>query len=116
MAYVPTYHDLTIPFAGPTSSGNATVHYIEAGSPYLPNIILWHGFPSSSAQYNTFIPMLSDAYHVLAPDMPGFGQTAVADDFDYTFDNLAAVSGSWLDAMNLTDYAFYIFDYGAPVR
>lgn len=113
--YVPTYHDIPVSFTGPTSSGNATVHYVEAGAPTLPTILLFHGFPSSSYQYREFIPLLTDSYHVLAPDFPGFGLTEVSSDFNYTFDNLAAVTSAWIAALNLTSFAIYIFDYGAPV-
>ncbi|KAF2173790.1 hypothetical protein M409DRAFT_62047 [Zasmidium cellare ATCC 36951] len=113
--YVPTYHDTPVNFSGPTSSGNATVHYVEAGSPSFPTVLLLHGFASSSYQYREFIPLLSDSYHVLAPDIPGFGLTTVPDNFNYTFDNLAAVITAWILALNLSPFALYIFDYGAPV-
>lgn len=113
--YIPTYHDTVVSFIGPTSSGNASVHYIEAGAPRLPTILLLHGFPSSSYQYRDFIPLLTDSYHVLAPDLPGFGLTTVPGDFKYTFDNLAAVVSAWILSLDLSPFAMYIFDYGAPV-
>jgi pimeloyl-ACP methyl ester carboxylesterase len=111
MAYVPTYHDLPLS----TSFGEVSVHYIEAGDPSLPTMILYAGFPSSSTQYRNLVPLLSDSYHILGPDFPGFGLTTVPDNFVYTFDNLAAVTDAWLEALKLKSYAIYIFDYGAPV-
>lgn len=113
--YIPTHHDVNVSFTGSTSSGNASVHYIEAGHSTLPTLILYHGFPSSSYQYRDFIPILASDYHVLAPDFPGFGLTTVASDFNYTFDNLAAVTSAWLDEMEVENYGMYIFDYGAPI-
>lgn len=111
----PTFHDALVRFAGPTSSGDASVHFVSAGKPGSPAIILLHGYPSSSYQFRDFIPLLSDAYHVIAPDLPGFGLTTVPPDFDYTFENLAAVISAWISTLNLDRYALYIFDYGAPV-
>lgn len=113
--YIPAYHSTPVDFSGPTSSGNASVHYIEAGAPNLPTVLLLHGFPSSSYQYRDFIPLLSDSYHVLAPDLPGFGLTTVPKDFNYTFGNLAAVISSWILSLDPKPFAMYIFDYGAPV-
>lgn len=111
----PTFKDVPVSFTGTTSSGNASVHYVSAGDPSLPTIVLLHGFPSSSYQYWEFMPLLADSYHVVAPDLPGFGLTTVAEDFDYTFDNLAAVISAWLYQIDITSFAVYIFDYGAPV-
>lgn len=113
--YIPAYHDMPVNFTGPTSSGNASVHYIEAGSPSFPTILLLHGFPSSSYQYRDLIPLMSDSYHVLAPDLPAYGLTRVPEDFEYTFDNLAAVISAWILALDLSPFAMYVFDYGAPV-
>lgn len=110
---VPTYHNTTVT---PQGLGAVNVNYIEAGNPSLPTFVLLHGFPSSSNQFRDLIPLLSDSYHVLAPDFPGFGLTTVEHhDFKYTFDNLTAVIQAWLLALNVTSYAVYIFDYGAPV-
>lgn len=113
--HIPTYYDTNVTFTGPTSSGNATVHWVTAGAPNLPTILLLHGFPTSSYQHREFIPLLSDSYHMIAPDLPGFGLTTVDDDFNYSFDNLAAVITAWLQTLALTSFALYIFDYGAPV-
>lgn len=115
--YIPSYRDLEVTFTIPQipTSSKATVHYVEAGSPNLPKILLLHGFPSSSFQYRDFIPMLSDNFHVVAPDYPGFGLTKVADDFVYTFENLTIVTAAWLQALGIKEAAIYIQDFGAPV-
>ncbi|KAF2721324.1 alpha/beta-hydrolase [Polychaeton citri CBS 116435] len=107
MAYIPTYHNATV--------GSVNVNYIEAGSQSLPNLLLLHGFPSSSNQFRDLIPLLSDSYHIIAPDLPGFGLTKTPADFVFTFDNLADVIGSFVAQLSWTSYAMYIFDYGAPV-
>jgi pimeloyl-ACP methyl ester carboxylesterase len=96
--------------------GDVDVFYREAGPADAPVILLLHGFPTSSHMFRDLIPLLSDRYRVIAPDLPGYGQTKAPKrgDFDYTFDNLARVIGSFVDAIGLTKYALYIFDYGAP--
>lgn len=110
--YTPSYTtvNITVP-----SLGDFGIHYIEAGSKDRPTILLLHGFPSSSTQYRDLIPLLSDSYHILAPDLPGYGLTTSPANLTYTFDNLAATIGAWLVALNITSYAVYVFDYGAPV-
>ncbi|KAK5685681.1 hypothetical protein LTR17_027018 [Elasticomyces elasticus] len=109
--YRPAYHDLALT----TSLGDATVHYVEAGNTSKPTVLLLHGFPSSSNQFRDLIPLISDSYRVLAPDLPAFGLTRVTGDFVYTFDSLTTIIAAWLPALNITRYAVYIFDYGAPV-
>lgn len=96
--------------------GDADVFYREAGPADAPVILLLHGFPTSGHMFRDLIPLLADRYRVIAPDLPGFGQTTAPKrgDFDYTFDNLASVIGGFVDAIGLTKYALYIFDYGAP--
>lgn len=91
--------------------------YREAGSPAAPTVLLLHGFGASSFMFRELIPELARHYHVLAPDLPGFGQTAVAPDagFDYTFDALAAVIDAFTVRQGVQRYAIYVFDYGAPV-
>ena len=93
------------------------IFYREAGDPAAPTLLLLHGFPTSSHQFRHLIPALADKYHVIAPDMPGFGFSDVParDAFAYTFDNIADVIARFTDALNLTRYALYVFDYGAPV-
>lgn len=113
--YVPTHRNLNVSFKSATSSGIASVHYIEAGNVHLPTIVLMHGFPSSSYEFRDLLPLLSDRYYVVAPDFPGFGLTTVADDFQFSFGNLAAVIAAWLSALKIVSFAMYIHDYGAPV-
>lgn len=97
--------------------GNVKVFYREAGDAGKPALLLLHGFPSSSVQFRELIPELMDDYHVVAPDMPGFGQTEapVKPFYDYTFDNLAKTIDAFTDSIGLKRFAMYIFDYGAPV-
>lgn len=89
--------------------------YREAGDPRHPTLLLLHGFPTSSHMFRDLIPLLADRLHIVAPDLPGFGFTACPAAFRYTFDNLARVIEGFTDAVGLTRYAIYVFDYGAPV-
>lgn len=93
------------------------VFYREAGDPSAPVMLLLHGFPSSSHMFRDLIPLLAAHYRVIAPDLPGFGFTEVpeARGYRYSFDNLAITLGHFVDALKLTWYALYVFDYGAPV-
>jgi pimeloyl-ACP methyl ester carboxylesterase len=92
------------------------VFYREAGPADAPVVLLLHGFPTSSFQYRELIPRLADKYHVIAPDLPGFGFTEVpaARSYKYTFDSLADTIQAFTEALSLKRYALYIFDYGAP--
>jgi len=91
--------------------------YREAGDPQAPAILLLHGFPTSSLMYRNLIPLLADRYHVIAPDLPGFGFSDAPDrkQYPYTFDNLAGTIDAFTDAVGLKRYAIQVFDYGAPV-
>jgi pimeloyl-ACP methyl ester carboxylesterase len=93
-----------------------TVFYREAGPADAPVVLLLHGFPTSSFQYRELIPRLADRYRVIAPDLPGFGFTEVPAErnYTYTFDALAATILAFTNALKLTRYALYVFDYGAP--
>jgi pimeloyl-ACP methyl ester carboxylesterase len=93
------------------------IYYREAGDASSPAIVLLHGTPASSHMYRNLIPALADRYRVIAPDYPGFGNSDVPStaDFDYTFDNLADHVDALLDNLNVTRYAVYVQDYGAPV-
>ena len=93
------------------------VFYREAGNPNAPTVLLLHGFPTSSHMYRELIPALADRYHVIAPDLPGFGFTEAPDrkTFKYSFDNLAEVMERFTEVLGLTRFALYVFDYGAPV-
>jgi pimeloyl-ACP methyl ester carboxylesterase len=93
------------------------VFYREAGSPQAPTVLLLHGFGASSYMFRDLMPKLAEKYHVIAPDLPGFGQTTVKAGvkFNYSFDNLASVIDAFTVAKKLERYAMYVFDYGAPV-
>jgi pimeloyl-ACP methyl ester carboxylesterase len=93
------------------------IFYREAGSRDAPTILLLHGFPTSSHMFRDLIPALADRYHVIAPDLPGFGFTQSPDrtQFKYTFENLARVIGKFTETIGLDRFAIYVFDYGAPV-
>jgi pimeloyl-ACP methyl ester carboxylesterase len=97
--------------------GDVSVFYSEAGPADAPVILLLHGFPSASHMFRDLIPLLSDRFRLIAPDLPGFGQTKAPPrgTFDYTFDKLADVIEGFTQAMSLDRYALYVFDYGAPV-
>jgi len=93
------------------------IFYREAGPETAPSIILLHGFPTSSHMFRNLIPALSDKFHVVAPDYPGYGYSSMPtiDEFDYTFDRIAEVIDSFLEKLGLEKYSLYVFDYGAPV-
>ena len=93
------------------------IFYREAGPGSAPAILLLHGFPTSSHMFRNLIPALADSYHVVAPDLPGFGFSDVPDRtrFRYTFENLAKVISSFTQSIGLTRFSIYVFDYGAPV-
>ncbi|MBY0284815.1 MAG: alpha/beta hydrolase [Sphingomonas sp.] len=93
------------------------IFYREAGDAARPTLLLLHGFPTSSHMFRDLIPELADAYHIVAPDLPGFGQSAMAprDQYAYTFDNIANTIDRFTEVLGLASFAVYIFDYGAPV-
>lgn len=97
--------------------GDVNVFYREAGPKNAPVLLLLHGFPSSSHMFRELIPLLSDKYRVIAPDLPGFGQTTAPERgvFHYTFDGLAHVMEGFVEGLGLNQFALYVFDYGAPV-
>jgi pimeloyl-ACP methyl ester carboxylesterase len=100
---------------GHASVNGTSIFYRESGDPNRPSILLLHGFPSSSHQFRDLIPRLAAYYHVIAPDLPGFGFTMTAEGFEYSFASLAETMGAFCDAVGLRSYAIYVFDYGAPV-
>jgi len=93
------------------------VFYREAGRRDAPVLLLLHGFPTSSHMFRDLIPALSDRYHVIAPDLPGFGFTEAPDraNFPYTFASLAKVIDRFTEVVGLNRFAIFVFDYGAPV-
>jgi len=94
-----------------------SIFFREAGDPKLPTLVMLHGFPASSYQYRDLIAELSDRFHVIAPDYPGFGQSAApaASEFAYTFDALADGVDGLLGQLGVARFALYVHDYGAPV-
>ncbi len=94
-----------------------SLFYREAGPADAPAVLLLHGFGASSHMFRDLIPALATRYRVVAPDLPGFGQTTVNDGvaFRYTFDNVASIIDEFTDHKGLDRYAIYVFDYGAPV-
>ena len=97
------------------------IFYREAGPAGAPTLLLLHGFPSSSQQYTGLIGRLSDRFHLVAPDYPGFGYSSAPDSsnetgtFVYTFDRLAEITQAFLTAIGATSFFMYVFDFGAPV-
>lgn len=93
------------------------IFYREAGPKNAPAIILLHGFPTSSHMFRNLITELSDRFHLIAPDYPGFGNSSKpgVEKFDYTFDRLAEVMEGFIDKLELKRYSLYVMDYGAPV-
>lgn len=91
--------------------------YREAGPVEAPVIVLLHGFPTSSHMFRNLIPALADRYRVIAPDYPGFGNSAqpAIEEFDYTFDNLAEVMDHFIEDLGIKKYSLYLMDYGAPI-
>lgn len=93
------------------------IAYREAGDPSRPTVLLLHGFPTSSHMFRNLIPILAEKFHVLAPDYPGFGASAMplVDEFDYSFAHIAEMMTELLDSKGVDQYAVYLMDYGAPV-
>jgi pimeloyl-ACP methyl ester carboxylesterase len=93
------------------------IFYREAGDPARPTLLLLHGFPSSSQMFRNLIPKLSDRYHLVAPDYPGFGQSSFPsrDEFRYTFERIYEVILKFVDTLGLDRFSLYIQDYGAPI-
>ena len=93
------------------------VFYREAGDRSKPTLLLLHGFPTSSHMFRDLIPLLADRFHLVAPDLPGFGlsELPARSSFTYTFENLAAIIGRFTQVLGLDRFSVYVFDYGAPV-
>ena len=92
------------------------IFHREAGPRDAPAILLLHGFPSAGHMFRDLIPQLADRFHVIAPDLPGFGQSDMPNrgTFTYTFDNVARIIDRFTEVVELSRFAIYVFDYGAP--
>ena len=104
-----TYHRVVIDGVG--------VFYREAGPRDAPTVLLLHGYPSSSRQWDPLLPLLADRYHLVAPDYPGFGQSDAPSPahYSYTFDNLAATMEGLVSHLGIGRYTLFMQDYGGPV-
>jgi len=104
-----TYHRVTVDGVG--------IFYREAGANDAPTIVLLHGFPSSSREFDTLIPLLATRYHLIAPDFPGFGQSDAPppSSYAYTFDQMAKTTNNLLEQLKIYKYTFFLHDYGGPV-
>ncbi|HKT92063.1 MAG TPA: alpha/beta hydrolase [Paraburkholderia sp.] len=92
------------------------VFYREAGRIDAPKLLLLHGFPSAGHMFRDLMPKLADRFHIVAPDLPGFGQSDLPDreQFTYTFENIANVIARFTEHIGFDRFAVYVFDYGAP--
>lgn len=99
-----------------TSVEGVEIFYREAGEKGAPVVVLLHGFPSSSHMYRNLIPALANHCHVIAPDLPGFGLSAMpsSSEFEYSFATFSDVIAGLLEQLGAERYALYVMDYGAP--
>ena len=93
------------------------IFYREAGPKDAPTILLLHGFPTSSHMFRNLMQNLSDEFHMIAPDYPGYGNSSMpsVDEFEYTFDNMAEIVDKFVETLGIEKYSLYMMDYGAPV-
>lgn len=98
-----------------TTVSGLSLFYREAGDPGSPTLVLLGGFPASSHQFRDLIPVLAERFHVVSPDYPGFGNTDMPQDFQYTFDRMSEVVEEWLVQIGFTSFGLYHQDYGGPI-
>ncbi|TAK19466.1 MAG: alpha/beta hydrolase [Nitrosarchaeum sp.] len=93
------------------------VFYLEAGPSDAPTVLLLHGFPTSSHMFRNLVPKLADEFHVIAPDMIGYGRSSMPtiDEFEYTFDHQTKIIEELTDKLGLKQYTLYMMDYGGPI-
>ena len=93
------------------------IFYREVGPKDAENVLLLHGFPTSSHMFRNLLPALADKYHVIAPDYPGYGNSSMpsVEEFDYTFDRMAELIETFTEKLGLETYSIYLMDYGAPI-
>jgi pimeloyl-ACP methyl ester carboxylesterase len=96
-----------------TNVDGFSIFYREAGSPGAPKLLLLHGFPTSSHMFRDLIPLLTDRFHIVAPDLPGFGRSDMPGK-GCTFDRIAETIDRFTEVVGFDRYAVYVFDYGAP--
>ena len=92
------------------------IFFRQAGPQDAPALLLLHGFPSAGHMFRDLIPQLADRFHVVAPDLPGFGQSDMPErtSYSYSFDNIATAIDRFTEVIGLRHFAIYVFDYGAP--
>jgi pimeloyl-ACP methyl ester carboxylesterase len=90
-----------------------SIFYREAGLPAAPKLLLLHGFPSAGHMFRDLIPLLADGFHIVAPDLPGFGNSDMPGR-GHSFDRIANVIDRFTEIVGFDHYAVYVFDYGAP--
>jgi pimeloyl-ACP methyl ester carboxylesterase len=100
-----------------TEIDRLSIFYREAGPKDAPTLLLLHGLPSSSRMFEPLFARLSDHYHLVAPDYPGFGHSDWPDPkkFAYSFDHYAEIMNHFTEALGLSRYTLYMQDYGGPV-